>query len=165
MPDIVSPLLYENIEHTQVSATVLEFETVLFSLAHDEAVELVSLDVWTQITFPISTAEAMMQFVFSIDPNEEDATITSGIANNTGVNTDTIWNPRGTNEIVVEGGGQWRDATAHRDLPPGLIIANSMRVGFNTNNVGAQTGARVWYHVVRLGDRELVSLVARRRAR
>jgi len=166
MAQVVSPLLFEVIEHTQVSGTAQEFREVQFSLASDEAVRLIKLTWWIQAVQNIGVADAMYQAFFTLDPNPDPVTLTSGTALNLGINSDTIWNPRAVVDLAVSGYSEGISVEHVFDIPgEGILVAHNINVGFNSNNTGGQMGARIWYEVVRLDDREVVSLVARRRAR
>lgn len=164
MADTVSIVQHEVIAHTQVSSTAVELEEVGFALADDEAVRLLSFDFMIQ-ALSTTNDDALYAALFDIDDNPPARTVAAGQLGAGPITDDVIWSPRVVKDTITSG-RENVNYEFHRDLPgDGILIAHDMNIGFISNNVGGVMGARVFYEVVRLDDRELVSLVARRRAR
>lgn len=168
MPEFISPLLFQDASNAQASATAFEFESVDFSLANDEAVIISQVEFITPMQFPLGSIDALYQALFTLDPSPGPATSVSGAAVAV-FDSDVFWSPAVAPDLVTSGYGGYWDRQLLRDFSQtpqgGILTAQSMSVGFNTNNIGATLVARVFYNVVSLSDRELVNLVARRRAR
>lgn len=165
MAELVSSMLFVNTEHEQVSGIAMEFERVDFQLANDEAVEIMACDFVIQQIFPQGTDDALYQADVSLDPNIQNFAVVSGQALNDQVDGESIWSPRVVKDLTTSGAGAQVSADYRREFPPNLIVAQDLSVGFNSNNVGADMLIRTWYRVVRLTEGELLTLIARRRAR
>lgn len=165
MVNVVSPVLIDEVGHTQVAGAQIEYEDVEFSLANDEGVLILAADFTIQM-LSAGGDDALYAAYFTLDPNPGTRAISSGSASNT-ADDEEFWTPRIVKDLVTSGytqfNGEVRRDFVWGDHAPGILTSQNISVGFNSNNAGGGMRARIFFVIVRLDDKELLQLVARRR--